>query len=95
MVQTVSLALGTTEATSSDIAVGAGATAIVGIYADTGVSLGAAGDNFKAEVFLKTPGEPHWVGTLSRAQPSLTINSPGVYVVKRGKALVNVGVFSE
>lgn len=95
MAQTVSLALGTTVANSSDITVASGATAIIGIYAGSGVSLRAAGDNFKVEVFLKTPGEPHWVGTLSAANPSLTVSAPGVYFAKRGEALVNIGVFSE
>lgn len=95
MAQTVSLALGTAVADSSDITVAAGVTAIIGIYADTGVSLRSAGDNFKAEVFLKTPGEPHWVGTLSASSPSLTVNAPGAYFARRGSALVPIGVFSE
>lgn len=95
MAQTVSLALGTTAANSNDIIVASGVLAIIGIYAESGVSLRAAGDNFKVEVFLKTPGEPHWIGTLSASSPSLTVNAPGVYFTKRGVSLVNIGVFSE
>lgn len=95
MAQTVSLALGTTPATSSDIIVPAGAQAMIGIYADTGVALSAAGTAFRAEVLLKTPGEAHAVDHLDTAKPTVIVNGPGTYQVRRNAAAVSVGVFSE
>lgn len=95
MAQTVQLALGTAPGTSSDIVVAAGAQAMIGIYADTGVAISAAGQAFRCDVLLLTPGEPHAIDRLDAAKPTVIVQGPGTYRVRRNAAQVSVGVFSE
>ena len=92
MAQTTVLAAGTTAATSSDIVVAAGASVTVGLFtADAG---GIPG-NTSAQVYIDTPGSDRIIETLSGNRPTAVISGPGTFRVKRGVAVVSVGVFTE
>lgn len=95
MAQTVNLAPGMTVATSTDIIVGSGLEAVIGIYTESGMPLSDAGQNFFATVVQVTPGEPSRIDKLDAATPAIKVSGPNTYRVIRGAALVNVGVFSE
>lgn len=95
MAPTVSLAPGQTIATSSEVAVLAGATASIGIYTETGTKLSAAGSDFFATVVMVTPGEPSQIGRLDASKAAMSVAGPGTYKVIRNACKVNVGVFSE
>lgn len=95
MAQTVKLAPGLTAATSTDIVVAAGAEAVVGIYADPGTTLGAAGVSYYCRVMQVTPGADNCVQNLDASTPSVIVRGPNTYRVQRSAAQTNVGVFSE
>lgn len=94
MAQAVNLALGKTNADSTDKVVAAGATATVGIYTD---DAGGLTDQTYAYLYQKTPSQSNLVARLNRDVPSVTVNGPNTYFVRRvaSQSPVNVGVFSE
>lgn len=95
MAQTVRLAPGTAAATSTDIVVAAGNEAVLGIYADTGLQLSAAGSSFYCTVLQVTPGAPNGVEILDATNPSVIVKGPNTYRVVRNSSAIAVGVFSE
>ena len=92
MAQTVQLAIGTTTAPSSDIVIAAGATAVVGIYADTGSKLDGTA---LAYLYQKTPGAPNLLEVLDSTNPSVEVKGANTVYVQRVLAGAAFGVFSE
>ena len=90
MAQSTILASGTTAATSTDIAVIAGAVVTVGIFsANPGASL--AGRGF--DVFHVTPGATNVIGYLDESCRSIQLNGPGTFNVGRPVLTTAFGVF--
>jgi len=92
MAQTTILAAGNTEAESTEIAVAAGASITVGIFAAAGPIPATAVGTVKQS----TPGAKNPIVQLTNYKPSEVLVGPGTYTVKRraheGAA---VGVFIE
>lgn len=93
MAQTSILAPGSTAATSTDIAVAAGESVTVGIYAATGdpVPTGA-----RFTVMQDTPGADNVVARLDNYARTTVLAGPGTYRVKRTAYTgTSFGVFTE
>ena len=90
MANTTVLAEGTTLATSSDIAVAAGATVTVGLFT---TSAGIPG-NQSATLYIATPGNDRVVGELSGNGRPLEISGPGTFRVVRNACAVGMGVYT-
>jgi hypothetical protein len=94
MPQSTILAEGTAAATSTDVVLAAGASAVVGIF--------AASANVQVsqqiKVVIDTPGADNFVALLNDAQRQVQIFGPGTYRVMRSAARPGgaaIGVFSE
>ena len=89
MAQTTILASGTTAATSTDIVLAAGATAVVGIFS---VNPGATLNDNALAVMHVTPGALNYIGALDQTNRSMLINGPGTFRVVRPVLPVAFGV---
>lgn len=92
MAQATILAAAKTAATSTDLTVASAATATIGIFTD---STGGIPANEFVRVYQDTPSEDLLIGTLSGANPTMPIRSPGTYRAKRPVTTTNIGVFTE
>ena len=92
MAQTTILAAGKTAATSTDVAVGAGSNATVGMYAGAGVTIPM---NIELVIYADTPGGDQRVGVLNNKSPVVVVSGPGTFRVTRPVITVDVGAFSE
>lgn len=90
MTQTIILAPGSTETTSPDIVVPAGAVACIGMYVAADV---LPKEHYRLRVQHKTPGIPNHVASLSAELPSVVVQGPATYNVYRPAGAVQVGVF--
>jgi hypothetical protein len=91
MAQATILAAGTTAATSTDVAVAAGANATVGIF----VASGDIPHSVQLGIWADTPGGDVLIDTLNALKPAKVITGPGTFRVVRGVTEASVGVFSE
>lgn len=94
MAQTVILAPGATNATSTDVAVAAGGVATIGIY----VATGNVPNRVELVVMQDTPGADVPVGRLDKANPSMVVAGPGTFRVTRTPNTnwpAQIGAFSE
>lgn len=90
MTQSTILASGTDTGTSSDVTIGAGSSASVGIF----VSSGALPDSLQAKVLMDSPGSSDvQIGTLTSAAPALSITGPGVFRVARVASRNAFGIY--
>lgn len=89
---TVLLAPGTTETTSSNITVPAGATWSIGMYVASGA---LPKDLYRLRVQAVTPGSPNHVLSLSAEFPSALIHGPATYNVYRPAGAIAVGCYYE
>jgi hypothetical protein len=93
MAQTTILAAGTTEATSADIVIAAGATTTVGIFGAAGALLPGG---TRLAVMQATPGADNVVKYLDGAERATVLSGPGTFRVKRPPLTGDAfGVFSE
>lgn len=92
MAQITVLAPGKTAANSTDIIVVADATAIVGIFADTGQQIDGG---VRCTLMQKTPGGDNAVVTLDKSLPTIQVNGPNTFYVARNASNTDVGVFYE
>lgn len=96
MAQVTVLALGTTQATSSDIVVPAGASYAVGLFANTAQILPGGVD---LDIVIDSPGADTVIGTLtsiSDGLPAVSVTGPGTFrVVRPAYDGTPVGVFVE
>ena len=84
------LSAGTAAATSTDISLNQGQSAVVGIFSTVTDVLLA--DNFT--VVTVTPGVPTPLGVLSSKNPTFVIHGPGVYRVLRPLLPSAFGVYA-
>lgn len=93
MAQSTPLAAGTTTATSSDIIIAPGGSAVtVGLYVASGSLPGIV----NLSLFMATPGAELEIAVLSKENPTWVLTGPGTYRVKRNSLSgVGVGVFAE
>jgi Ni,Fe-hydrogenase I small subunit len=95
MAQSTILASAQTAATSSDVVIAAGASAVVGIFAAAGVQIP---EGVRCTVLQDTPGNDNAIKFLTAQEPTTVINGPGTFRVWRPAITaygVNVGAFSE
>lgn len=93
MAQSTILAAGITAATSTDVAVAAGASVTVGIFA---AGAGALPSSVQFRVYVDTPGADRVAAKLTQASPVTVVAGPCTFRVRRpaytGTAF---GVFTE
>lgn len=92
MAQTTILAAGTTAATSTDVAVAAGASVTVGIF--TASASGIPG-NTGVTVYIDTPGNDVVAAELTGNKPTAVISGPGTFRAVRGVVGTSLGVYTE
>lgn len=92
MAQNTILASGTTNATSADVVVAAGATVSVGLF--TADAAGIPG-NHGAAVMMDTPGGDLVAAELTGKRPVTVIAGPGTFRVKRTAGSTSFGVYTE
>lgn len=91
MAQTEILAPGTTEATSTDVVLAAGAIANISAFTVPPVIW----RDSTMKVYIDTTGGDAWIGNLWGGQPSMRLTGPGTFRVVRGQGATAVGVSSE
>ena len=90
MTQSTILASGTSAGTSSDVTIGAGGSASVGLF----VSTGALPASLQATVLMDSPGNTDvQIGTLTSAAPAISITGPGVFRVARIASPTAFGIY--
>lgn len=92
MAQATILASGTTDATSTDVTVAAGASVSVGLF--TADAAGLPG-NHSAAVMMDTPGGDIVADELTGKSPVAVISGPGTFRVKRTAGTTSFGVYTE
>lgn len=92
MTQTTILASGTTAATSSNIVLAAGETALVSLFSATGFF-----EPHWAQFEIKpvTPSATLPIGALSLTQQSVQISGPGTFTVSRPLMQTAVGICAD
>lgn len=93
MAQAIILAAAKTAATSTDVVVAAGASAVIGLF----VASGPIPAGFGIALQVKTPGANDTIATLSSGSPRVLVSGPATYVAVRQDISaygVNVGVYS-
>lgn len=90
MTQATILASGSTEATSTDVALAAGATASIGIFATTG----SPTPTDRALLYIDSPGGDVVVAHLNQSNPVVQVMGPGTFRVTR-RVGSNCGAWSE
>ena len=91
MAQATVLASGTTEATSSDIVVAAGAVVTVGLFVSTGVIDGT----MRAKLYMDTPGVDNVEAELDNVHKTYVISGPCTARVVRKQCPTAFGVYTE
>ena len=92
MAQTTILASGTTAATSSNIVLAAGETALVSLFSATGFF---ESQWARFEIKAVTPGTTLAIGALSIAEQSVQISGPGTFTVSRPLMQTAVGICAD
>lgn len=92
MAQSTILASGTTQATSTDVVIAAGASVLVGLFTADAAGIPAA---HSATVFVDTPGNDLALFSLTGASPVRILTGPGTYRVTRQAGTTSFGVYLE
>lgn len=92
MAQATLLAAAKTAATSTDLTVASGASAVIGIFTDTADGIPQSDI---VRVYQDTPSVDLYLFTLTANCPVRTLPGPGTYRGIRPVTVANIGVFSE